>query len=58
MALLLLMDIDPSKLADDRFGLALEHLYEAGPKEIFTRMASNVFRMYNMKITKVNFDTT
>jgi len=51
-------EIECSKLTDDRFGLALDHLYEAEPKKIFARIASNVFQMYNIKITKINFDIT
>ena len=52
------VEIDRSKLTDDRFCLALDYLYEASPKKIFAKMVSHVFRMYNIKITKINFDTT
>jgi len=50
--------IDREKLTDDRFGLALDHLYDANPKRIFAKLASKLFEKYDIKITKINFDTT
>lgn len=50
--------IDREKLTDDRFGLALDHLYESNPKKIFAKLAAKLFEKYDIKITKINFDTT
>lgn len=50
--------IDRQKLTDDRFGLALDHLYNANPKKIFAKLATKLFEKYDIKVTKINFDTT
>ena len=40
--------IDKTKLTDDRFGVFLDRLYEAGGSKIFSLLSSNAFSKYDI----------
>ncbi len=46
--------IDKTKLTDDRFGVFLDRLYEAGGSKIFSLLCSNVFSKYDIAIKNIN----
>ncbi len=46
------------QINDDRFGHFLDRLYEAGPRELFSRIAANAFMRYTIQVKNINYDTT
>lgn len=51
-------EIDLNKITDDRFGLLLDKVYEAGARKIFGEISSNAFALHNLTVKNINYDTT
>ncbi|MGI6625537.1 MAG: IS1634 family transposase [Limnochordia bacterium] len=45
-------------LHDDRFGDLLDRMFEAGPRAIFSAIATSAFLQYGLSIRSLNYDTT
>ena len=45
-------------LHDDRFGDLLDRMFVAGPRAIFSSIATNAFLQYGLSIRSLNYDTT
>lgn len=58
LELLLGEDIDPSYLSDDTFGRLLDHLYEANTSLVFSQLAMNALKAFDLPTNHVHFDTT
>ena len=52
------IDITLDQLNDDRFGLFLDRVFEAGCKEIFTKIMVEAMTTFSIKLSHVNYDTT
>lgn len=50
--------VDLDLLHDDRFGDLLDRMFEAGPRAIFSTIATSVFLQYGLSIRSLNYDTT
>ncbi|RQD69810.1 MAG: DUF4277 domain-containing protein [Tindallia sp. MSAO_Bac2] len=46
------------QINDDRFGHLMDRLHDAGPREIFSRLAANAFLRYDIRVKNINYDTT
>jgi transposase len=56
--LLLGRSIGIEKLTDDNFGRALDHLYDANTSRIYTAIAMNALRTFDVPAEHVHYDTT
>lgn len=50
--------IELSHINDDRFGKLLDAFYDAGPRRIFSEIATQAFLTYEIKVKNINYDTT
>jgi transposase len=46
------------QINDDRFGVFLDALYDAGPRKVFGELSSKAFSVYGITVKNINFDTT
>lgn len=47
-----------NQINDDRFGGFLDQFYAAGPRELFSKVASTAVTLYGIQVKNINFDTT
>lgn len=50
--------VDPEQINDSRFGHLLDLLFAAGPRRVFTEIATHAFLTYGLTIKSLNYDTT